>query len=356
MKVVLVTIDALQPAYLGPYGNEWIETPTFDRLAAGGVVFDQHFADVPSADTRSWRTGGHAALPPEPATDLCRKLEESGVRITSVRRGRRTPLADLSTADRALVTLNLGNLLPPWKLPAKTLAPFFAAEPADDDEETPPLEPWLDGLPPQIDDDDAETFARIQNTYAAAVAQLDAHLGKIVADSAEHGWANAVWVVTSDRGLALGEHGTAGFPTSLHEELVHLPLLVFWPDGTHAGRRVSTLTQPMDLAPTIAEFFGISWPGASDSLTTGRSLLPLVHSPHSLLRSHAVTLAGAGIGVRSADWYWMRAEPGATARLFVKPDDRWEVNDVCQQHGDACDELEGVAREFTKQKVSLEAK
>ena len=46
VHIVVVSIDALQPAYLGAYGNEWIETPTFDGWAARGVVFDQHFADV----------------------------------------------------------------------------------------------------------------------------------------------------------------------------------------------------------------------------------------------------------------------------------------------------------------------
>src|SRR5262245_57672972 len=178
MKAVLVNIDALQPAYLGPYGNEWFETPTFDRLAAGGVVFDQHFADMPSADAQSWRTGRHAGLPLETASDLYRTLEENGARIAQVSRGRRMPFAELAAADRALVKLDLANLLPPWKLPAKTLAPFFASEPADEDEETPPLEPWLEALPSQIDDDEA--FARIQNTYAAAVAHLDAQLAKIV--------------------------------------------------------------------------------------------------------------------------------------------------------------------------------
>src|SRR5262245_25387597 len=269
MKVVLATIDALQPAYLGPYGNEWIETPTFDRLAAGGVVFDQHFADLPSSDTKSWRSGRHAGLPSETATDLCRTLEEYGVRIAQVNLRRRMPFAGLAAADRALATIEIGTLLPPWKLPAKTLAPFFAPEPADEDEESPPLDPWLEVLPPQIDDDD-ETFARIQNTYAAAVAHLDAQLAKIVADSVAHGWSEAVWIVTSARGVALGEHGAAGLSTSLHEELVHLPLLISWPNGTHAGRRVAALTQPMDLAPTIGELFGISCPSAGDPLTAGQ--------------------------------------------------------------------------------------
>src|SRR5262249_38415338 len=49
MKVIVIQTDGLQLAPLGAYGNVWLETPNFDRLAASSVVFDQHFADVPSA-------------------------------------------------------------------------------------------------------------------------------------------------------------------------------------------------------------------------------------------------------------------------------------------------------------------
>ena len=41
MRVLVLVVDALQPAYLGPYGNEWVATPTCDRWAADGVVFEK---------------------------------------------------------------------------------------------------------------------------------------------------------------------------------------------------------------------------------------------------------------------------------------------------------------------------
>src|SRR5262249_58329401 len=49
MKVSLIMADGLQLAALGAYGNDWLATPNIDRLAAQSVVFDQHFADVPTA-------------------------------------------------------------------------------------------------------------------------------------------------------------------------------------------------------------------------------------------------------------------------------------------------------------------
>lgn len=59
MKAVVLTFDRLPTHLLGYYGNEWTETPGFDRLASLGSVFDQHFAEVPGpvGPDHSWWTG-----------------------------------------------------------------------------------------------------------------------------------------------------------------------------------------------------------------------------------------------------------------------------------------------------------
>src|SRR5258707_14651664 len=49
MKVLVITVRGWHLGYLGCYGNGWISTPALDRLAAEGIVFDQHLADVPDA-------------------------------------------------------------------------------------------------------------------------------------------------------------------------------------------------------------------------------------------------------------------------------------------------------------------
>jgi len=59
LKAVVLTFDRLPTHLLGCYGNEWTETPGFDRLAALGSVFDQHFVEVPGpvGPDHSWWTG-----------------------------------------------------------------------------------------------------------------------------------------------------------------------------------------------------------------------------------------------------------------------------------------------------------
>jgi len=357
MRVLLITIDALQPAYLGPYGNEWVETPNLDRWAADGVVFDQHFADVPTVEAarNSWWSGRHAGLSATSEPDLLERLRQAGVLVVRAARGLKSALDKLAKSPHGLVWFEMDDLAPPWKLSAKYLGPYFDGQ-ADEDDENPPLEPWLESLPAHVDDDDDITFERLQNSYAAAISKLDARLGEIAEECAQRGCDDAVRIVTAPRGLPLGEHGAAGFPAPLHEELAHLPLIMAWPDATHAGRRVAALTQSMDVAPTIAELFQVPWPAGDNSLVAGRSLLPLVQSPQATLRRHAVTTLDAAIGVRTADWHWLRAGPDQTAQLFVKPDDRWEVNDVHQQHVEVCGELEAIAGNFAKLSVNPEAR
>ena len=44
MNILMIVIDTLRYDYIGAYGNDWIETPNMDRLAAQSWVFDYNFA------------------------------------------------------------------------------------------------------------------------------------------------------------------------------------------------------------------------------------------------------------------------------------------------------------------------
>src|SRR6516225_6822422 len=65
MKAIVLIARGLQLGALGCYGNQWIDTPALDSLAAEGAVFDQHFADNadPAGARRAWRSGRYH-LPP----------------------------------------------------------------------------------------------------------------------------------------------------------------------------------------------------------------------------------------------------------------------------------------------------
>ena len=58
-RAVVVSFDHLHAGYVGCCGNDWIETPSLDRLATEAVVFDQHFCENldAAAANHAWWTG-----------------------------------------------------------------------------------------------------------------------------------------------------------------------------------------------------------------------------------------------------------------------------------------------------------
>src|SRR3569623_1969659 len=61
-SIVVLTIDRLGAPWLGPYGNTWLDTPNFNRLAASSVLCESVMADSPEISSifRSYLTGQHA--------------------------------------------------------------------------------------------------------------------------------------------------------------------------------------------------------------------------------------------------------------------------------------------------------
>jgi arylsulfatase A-like enzyme len=192
------------------------------------------------------------------------------------------------------------------------------------------------------------------------VTYLDAQLGTLFEHMRQVGhYDDTLVCLTASQSLPLGEHGMIGWPEAsvaaplrvrLHEELVHLPLILRLPGAESAGLRVSALTQPLDVAATVLDSFGMTPPGH------GHSLWPLIRGEANEVRPYACSAAPCGNGMewalRTRDWALLlpaengAGQPVAQAQLYVKPDDRWEVNDVRQRHLELAEELEARLRAF----------
>src|SRR4029078_749424 len=84
-NIVCLGISRLHVGYLGAYGNTWIRTPAFDRLAAESFVFDRATIDSPdlAIQYRSLWLGVHALCPESRAAGrptLIERLNTSGYR------------------------------------------------------------------------------------------------------------------------------------------------------------------------------------------------------------------------------------------------------------------------------------
>lgn len=219
-------------------------------------------------------------------------------------------------------------------------------------EEAEPVEPWTDPTPGWFDADDLASWELLHRSLAAATTTFDADLGDVFDRLRDRGLADAAWVVTSDAGYPLGEHGLIGpFRPWLHEEAVHVPLVVRLPGAAGAGMRSAALTQPADLAPTLLGLFGVPAPLGLD----GHDLRPLWDGTADAVRPCAVS--GWAVGpaaewaIRTPDWALLlpaAPHPDDDPRpvmLFEKPDDRWEVNDLRSRHLEVAEELEARLRQ-----------
>jgi iduronate 2-sulfatase len=114
--------------------------------------------------------------------------------------------------------------------------------------------------------------------YYACVTYMDAQVGRILDAVDRLGIAdNTVVVFISDHGWLLGEHGSWQKP-SLFEPACRVPLIIRAPGfEKSADKKVTALTEFVDLYPTFAELAGIG--DEVPEATQGRSLVPLLNDP-----------------------------------------------------------------------------
>ena len=339
MRILVLDIPALHLGYLGCYGNDWVGTPNIDRLAAESIVFNRHFFDVrplePAALEETLGANGIALDYVSAEGSVSAEALEETVEKTS----------DALARQRPFIWARFPSLAPPWDLPEELLNSYC------EDEDR----PWPD--PPLGVIADPDELPRLQNTYAAVVTAVDAYLERIVDQvRAKDHHDGTLVCLTSSAGLPLGEQGVLGLTRPWpHEEFVHVPLLLRLPGGQHPGWRVDALTQPVDLVPTLLEFLGVHPANAQ-----GRSLWPLIRGETSEVRQYAMSALprdeGMAWALRTREWAFILpieapADEPRRPRLYVKPEDRWEVNDVCQHHLELAEEFERILRELGKTPV-----
>ena len=111
--------------------------------------------------------------------------------------------------------------------------------------------------------------------YEAGVRQMDNYLAALRQRLEELGvWQNAYVIVAADHGEALCEHHYWDHGLGVHDNQLHVPLILRWPGVLPAGRRVGATVRLIDVLPTIADQFRLA-PLAG---VQGISLLPHLQS------------------------------------------------------------------------------
>jgi arylsulfatase A-like enzyme len=321
-NVVLIVMDTVRAKSLSVYGYPLATTPTLERLAGRGVVFDRAISTAP------WTAPSHGSMFTGLYTDQLKvdwlvPLESTPRTLAEVLRDEGYATGGF-VANVAQCTANLGfgrgfaryddfHVLSPSQflqasgfgrraflalrdLKVHRYAPDYRWDKPGSDVVDDFLE-WqgeqkdrpyfaflnfMDAHGPYRNGEQSYRGTRIsdqagrtdpydqqrllearswpmQQNYNARIAYVDAQIDRLLLELERRGTLeNTVVVVTSDHGELFGEHGRWGHGFKAYTEVLHVPLLVVAPGRIPEGVRVADFVSLRDLPATIVEIVGVS--------------------------------------------------------------------------------------------------
>jgi iduronate 2-sulfatase len=166
----------------------------------------------------------------------------------------------------------------------------------------------------------AERKGEVLQAYYAAVAFMDAQVGRILDELDDLGLADETIVVfASDHGFHLGEHDFWQ-KLSLHEESARIPMIFAGP-GIEPGKSAA-LVEQIDLYPTFAALAGLDVPEHCQ----GEDLSPVLLDAQSGARQAAYTSKGGGHLLRTRDFAYMEYPQGEVELYDMRDDPQQHTN------------------------------
>lgn len=364
---IVLTIDGLNSFMLGLYGNTTLETPALDRVASSGVTFDfalSHSCELADSMRKMLAVSDEVSVASsvagrsvfvtdckaaaqcaqeaqfETIVDVASELDETSRVAQGI--GETRAATFFSSALEAVEQIQPGDLLwlhfsglsQSWDAPLDLRNQFVGPDDPEAYElAVPPAQPF------DAEVDDPDLLVSIQAALNAQVALIDQLSGVFLNFITEHPVASkAHLAITSPRGYALGGGGQIGIGASLTSESVRVPLLlsVAGDREEFSNLRSHSLIQNSLVSELIGQL-------ADDETDSGLQFL----SQHCAVflddQSEPVLLEGKNErAVQNRFWKLIRRqdEDGQEQwRLYVKPDDRWDANDVSSRCPQIVDEL-----------------
>lgn len=295
-NVLLIVWDTVRELNLSLHGYDRPTTPSLERWARRGVIFDRAYA------TSSWTLPSHASLftgrfPHELNTDWLFPLDATFPTLAEVLRAEGYQTAGFvanpyyTTRETGLgrgfqhwdeqylslkeIVLNAGIIqwLSGWR--SRIMVRQHDSKRAD--EVTEAFLRWLDTrngrpffaflnyfdahipyrAPPEL----RRRFAhpnRAVGAYDAAIANLDAELDRLLGELQLRGLlGETIVVVTSDHGEQFGNHGLFAHGNSLYRQVVQVPYVLLGPSHVPSGLRVLAPVSLRNLPATLLDLAGI---------------------------------------------------------------------------------------------------
>lgn len=401
LNIVLIGVDTLRRDHVGCYGYERPTTANIDRLAAGGVLFEDAVSQSP------WTLPSfctiHTSLYPSQhgAGGFERAQGTFGNRMG----GTVMPLAMvlLKSGYATGAIINAPALAPDFGVDKGF--EFYDTSPRWDprvaDGTTEDALKWIDSLsggpffmfvhyfdphlpysPPEpydrmYDPDysgpisssfDRETFNKVipeivekggaeaewdhvRALYDGEITFTDKAVGELLDGLEERGLKeNTLVVFVSDHGEEFYDHGGFEHGHTMYDELIKVPLIFSLPGEISPGTRISRQVRMMDVMPTILDYLGI----CSLSHIEGASLRPLISGegepadrpdvllPHGFAYSEAMLYGSEKKCMTAFPWKVVYDMVSTETMAFNLGDDPAEMNDLARSEAPEADLLREV--------------
>ncbi len=176
-------------------------------------------------------------------------------------------------------------------------------------------EPMASMLRGRCDWSDAD-FDSYRRGLAAMVTEMDLALGALIDWLIAHDEFNdTLLVFSSDHGDFAGDHGMTHKGPAFYDGVMHVPLVLHWPDGLKTTRRdCRGLFEMVDLLPTLLGLCGTRPHAAMVGHDVSASLLA---GDAPLGRTDVLAFHGSGMAMLRTDRHkYMRYEPSGGEVLF----------------------------------------
>ena len=195
--------------------------------------------------------------------------------------------------------------------------------------------------------------------YDACVRLADKRVGSAIrALKDREEWNDTLFILLSDHGEEMFEHGGWSHDQSVYEELLHVPLIIRFPENEFAGKRVHDLVSLVDVMPTVLDYVGK--PDLVADLR-GRSLLPLIrgdlmpppdefrvtamrHNVMSYYEPWQRQRGNINVVVRRGEWKGIWNVELDTFELYDLEADPGEHHDISARHAKLVSDMRDYAR------------
>ena len=322
MNVIVLLEDCLRADHLSAYGYDRQTSPIKDAVAAAGTQFLHAYSQAtktrpscPSFMTSMYpvATGvlNHEHMLHDKYLTLAEVLRHQGWETASfVQNGNAGPWAGLHQGfcnSRDATTLSgktpqlYGKHLFSW-LEKNRNVNFFAyihaLNPHGPYDPPAPFDSWYREIAPGAgpvkkswlhDPDWIETATTEGRNalYDGEIRQNDHFMKSLLEHLEKSGLGdNTLLVIIADHGEHLGEHGLWEHAPPSYLNVVHVPLILHYPDRVPSGHRIEENVQLLDIMPTILDLAGID---PDLLLLQGDSLVPLMDDgPDDFWRNRVV--------------------------------------------------------------------